>query len=392
MFESLTIKNFQSHEESSLDFCAGVNVITGDPNNGKTSILRCLTLLSQNRPSGFRYHSNFTDKPTEIILKVDGHTVSFKKDEKNATYQLDDEKWRKFGTSVPDKIINLLNLSDLNFQKQLDIPFLVTSSAGEVARTINKITKLEEVDSWVSDLTSQLNSKNKEIKIVKVDIKQVEDDLETFKDLEKVDTLLSRIAIYGNSIDKITTEKENIEEILTVLEEVDRELSLLLEVDEIAECLQKVFGINKEIEDVLLEATEIMELADELDSLVDIDESIFADYEDLQEVSIELDEVMEEWESIGSFVEADTAFDDVDVSVFDNFEALTTASEVYNDVVVQLHTIEAFTQADDAYGTCTRDYNKVKDEYVNMLKEYGKCPTCFGELTNECLHRIQEEL
>ena len=52
MLKSISIKNYQSHKETDLTFNEGVNVITGTSDSGKTAILRSLSWLINNRPSG----------------------------------------------------------------------------------------------------------------------------------------------------------------------------------------------------------------------------------------------------------------------------------------------------------------------------------------------------
>ena len=39
MIKSIQLKNFQSHRDTTLRLSPGVNVIVGDPQNGKTAIL-----------------------------------------------------------------------------------------------------------------------------------------------------------------------------------------------------------------------------------------------------------------------------------------------------------------------------------------------------------------
>ena len=109
---------------------------------------------------------------TEVTLSKDVRIN--KKGEKVVTGQkytidqgaLGNHNFEGFSTSVPDQIEETLNLSELNIQEQFDIPFLVMTSPGEIARTINRITKLEKVDEWVSKLTTKVNQNNTKIKLL----------------------------------------------------------------------------------------------------------------------------------------------------------------------------------------------------------------------------------
>ena len=52
MIKQLNIHNFQSHEDSSLNFTEGVNVIIGASDSGKSAIIRALKFVVYNSPSG----------------------------------------------------------------------------------------------------------------------------------------------------------------------------------------------------------------------------------------------------------------------------------------------------------------------------------------------------
>jgi exonuclease SbcC len=190
MFDFLRLVNFQSHRDTRVDFAPGVNVIFGLSQAGKTALIRGFQLLADNRPSGARFYANFApDKGvTRIELGIKGSgTVSIEKgvrrksdgskDIKETIYQFGDDLFTGVQRDVPDQIREILNLTELNVQKQFDQPFLVTSSAGEIARTINRITKLDNVDGWISDLAEKINTSKKTVKILESQSKELEIEL-----------------------------------------------------------------------------------------------------------------------------------------------------------------------------------------------------------------------
>jgi len=159
MINGLRIKKFQSHEDSYFRFSPFVNIIQGLSTVGKSAVLRSKRLLIDNRPSGGKFFSNFAGPKgeTEVEFELDNGSVKITKDirinkvgkkEVKATHYFLKTKEGEFtftgiGESVPDQVSNLLNMSELNFQRQFDVPFLISSStsSGEIARTINRITK-----------------------------------------------------------------------------------------------------------------------------------------------------------------------------------------------------------------------------------------------------------
>jgi DNA repair exonuclease SbcCD ATPase subunit len=48
----LILENFQSHKYSEVDFAAGLNVIVGPSDTGKSAVIRALKWVLYNEPSG----------------------------------------------------------------------------------------------------------------------------------------------------------------------------------------------------------------------------------------------------------------------------------------------------------------------------------------------------
>ena len=156
MFRKLEIKNFQSHKHTEMTFDPGVNIIYGLSQAGKTAILRAMRLAIYNRPSGAKYYSNFAAPKgqTEISIELDNgqvHLTKFVKRAKDGQKVLDGTEYETQGMTfspgvdVPEEVRKLFNMTEINIQNQFDAPFLATSSPGEIARTINRITKLKAV-------------------------------------------------------------------------------------------------------------------------------------------------------------------------------------------------------------------------------------------------------
>lgn len=247
MYKALKIKNFQSHENSSFEFSPFVNVILGLSTVGKTAVLRSLRLLSDNRPLGGRFFSDFAgDKgETTIELQLDNGRVGIsktinitgkerEKKVKSTDYLVagtDGKEYNFSGTgdSVPDQVKSILNLSELNLQRQFDLPFLVSSSAGEIAKTINRITNQEKADELVASLSSKINDGNRRITFLEQDISNdkelllsyegLDDAKKHIEDLSQKEALLIKIRAQISSLEKMILsfrEKQTIIKTLTL--------------------------------------------------------------------------------------------------------------------------------------------------------------------------------
>ena len=169
MLETLDILNFRSHTDTHFEFSSGVNAIVGNPDSGKTNCLRSLIWLLTNRPLGFRFHSQFSDDPTMVTAQFSGEeSMTLGKTKTKSMYQIGGENLRSIGSDVPEEIQRAANMTELNIQSQLSKPFLICNSSGEVAKTFNRITRLEKPDQAISALTTDINTKNKELKTLEM--------------------------------------------------------------------------------------------------------------------------------------------------------------------------------------------------------------------------------
>ena len=165
MIEKIEIHNFQSHKATVMDLDAKVNTLQGNSDCGKSAVLRALHWLIFN-PAGDYFISDWARKgktqtaPCEVIVHVDGHKIVRRRDKDFNGYYLDDEMFEATRNSVPKKISDILNLGEVNVQRQLDPPFLLSMSAGEVSRYINSLVNLTRIDNW----TSAANSRERKLR------------------------------------------------------------------------------------------------------------------------------------------------------------------------------------------------------------------------------------
>jgi len=199
MIKSVNIFNFQSHRKTKLFFNPFVNVIEGESLNGKTAIIRAIRWVLFNRPLGFNFHSNFAkEKYTSVEIEFDDGTVELIKDKNKSYYVLNgdyENTYQAMKGNLPDKIKSLMNVDEINIQRQLDSPFLITGSAGEIARMINNITNLEKVDLWVSDLTSDINSENRLLELKKLELESNQENLKHYN-------ILPDLILYNKNVQK----------------------------------------------------------------------------------------------------------------------------------------------------------------------------------------------
>lgn len=176
--ERLDLKNFQCHRSLSIEFDPLITTLVGKTNSGKSAILRALRWLVQNFPAGDEFISD-GEKYCRARLTVDGHRVVRRIGDRSE-YRLDDKVYKAFGRNVPPAIAKLINLTDENFQSQLDAPFWFGLTPGQVAKELNRIVDLGVIDKTLANLAQVSRQATSEVALTKTrlqEAKQTRDKL-----------------------------------------------------------------------------------------------------------------------------------------------------------------------------------------------------------------------
>lgn len=161
MIKQLRITKYQSHDRAVLDFRPGVNLIVGDSDCGKSALLRALRWLVFNRPSGFTFQSHWAKKGEDTAVEValsDGNVARRVRNNKDNQYSLStlEELLEAVRTDVPEEVKGVLRMDALNVQRQGDKPFLLDESPPEVARVLNTVAGLDNIDTAHSRVAGKI--------------------------------------------------------------------------------------------------------------------------------------------------------------------------------------------------------------------------------------------
>lgn len=195
MINNVELKNFQSHKNTKLNFSKGLNVIIGKTDSGKSSILRAINYASNNRPLINNYLNKYLkeDEKKEFSIKIDDITRI--KNEKENKYKIDGKKniLKAFGTEVPEEISNYFNFNILNFQSQLEAPFLLSKSSGEIAKFLNKIIKLDVIDKALKNIESIKRKYKNEYENNLKEEEKIKNEIEKYKWIENFEIELESL-------------------------------------------------------------------------------------------------------------------------------------------------------------------------------------------------------
>jgi DNA repair ATPase RecN len=385
MLSLLEIKNFQSHRNTHLELHPNVNIIFGLSLSGKTAISRAINLVINNNPAGCKFYSNFApDKGQTIVgLKlieqkpiIITKTVARKSDKsktlENTSYDFGGESFPKVGRDVPDEIYKVLNLTELNIQKQFDQPFLITSSPGEFARTINRITKLDKVDDWQKDISRRINKTKNEVSLLESQLREEEIEIAKYAGFEDLEIEIKGLKSFSDflevkqqNLSRIDSLLASFEDAEIIIENIKPALELTIQINKIDQIERDIIDITREYE--LIE--QLQDLGDRINLLLPIKRKLKILEEKLEKIAylekkyqlteniLNLDgqiklltEVQQKLRTLESLFEKETLFKELDFSL-SKIEALENSIEKNK-----------------------KEYTDIKQQYFDALKGVKECP------------------
>jgi len=279
MIEKLTIENFQSHADSSFEFDAGVNVIIGQSDSGKSAVIRALNWVCNNKPSGDDFRSDWGGD-TSVSIECDGRRIVREKKGKtgNSYYQqwltgaCEIEEFKAFGNSVPDELRDHINMTDINWQRQLDSPFLLSNTAGEVAQKLNEIVNLSVIDTSLSNIQARKRDQGQKIREKEAIIEEHSEDLKKFdhlpafkaglKEAEALDIAACSIS---DSLDFLEAQTKKIKDAQDRIEKAEVLLKYEERMSEIEEMIIEWTTLQEILEDYIERSDRLSVLADRIE-------------------------------------------------------------------------------------------------------------------------------
>jgi len=232
MINELIINNFQSHKEAKLEFHPGINIIVGPSDNGKTAVLRALNWIINNKPDGDNFRSKWGgETKAELILDSNEKITRIKN--KENIYKLNDLVFKAFGRSVPKEIQEILNISPINLQYQFDSPFLLSNTSGEVAKYLNRIINLEDIDLSFSKINSRIREENNDLKNNENKLNELKIELKELDWIDKTNLKLIELEKLEKSIKEKELKYNKLSGIVKVIDVIEEGLKQYKDINNI---------------------------------------------------------------------------------------------------------------------------------------------------------------
>jgi len=217
----LTVEAFGLHIKKVVKFTKGLNIIVGESEEGKSTLIRALYLLIENSPRGGEklYQSWLTDKKLSIQLKDDaGNTV---KRTKNKYYLNNGKPLKAFGTSVPDPVKELFNFKEINWQKQNDVHYLLFSTGGSAGKLLNSATGMGDQEIIIDSIKQKLSHSKSEIKRHKKNNEVHLKTIERLKNIVRYKLKAEGIIYLEKEVSELEIKTSRLENILVQLELIE---------------------------------------------------------------------------------------------------------------------------------------------------------------------------
>ena len=265
MIDSIRIRNIQSHKDTELDLCPGINVIVGSSNNGKTAILRSLYWSIYNRPLGIDSlcsHWALDDKGNikdEMSVEVrKGDDVLIRRKAKNVNqYVLNGDELNAIKTDVPPEVKAFYRLNETNIQRQQDAPFLVSNTSGEVARYFNGIAHLDVIDNTLSIAEGLKRQQRRLIEMLEKNKEEQEGLHSSFSWIDGVSTLLDKMERLESREKALEAKIEKLSSSISAYGRCTAEIEPLSKAAECRSLIEEIEAMKNEMDSISAKAKKL---------------------------------------------------------------------------------------------------------------------------------------
>lgn len=287
MIKELDIKNFQCWEEVLFTFHPGVNAVIGLSDKGKSSFIRALLWPITNKPAGETVMSHWLGRgeETTVLLTTEDVKVSRLRSKSKNLYYLNGSERASFRQAPPDDIQQALNFSDLNIQRQAESFFLVNFTAGEVARYLNRIVNLEEIDGSLLHAGREVRRHRKLAEGTQQQIEELDQKMEVLTWVTEAASKHSKLEAESRALRQRENKLTQLDTLLYRLSQAEEELVKYDHVGEMREKLDAWAQLHEEIEDRTMPMIRLGSLLNE----IQIREKRIASYVKVPEMREKLD-------------------------------------------------------------------------------------------------------
>jgi hypothetical protein len=222
--DAIRLVNFQQHEDLRIKFSPTITTLVGDNNAGKSTALRGFHWLCFNQLRG-KGLINWHARQAKVQLAADNSRLS-RSIGRRACYRRDSQTFLAFGRDVPDAIRDLLNLdASVNFQMQHESFYWFMLSESALARELNRIADLDQIDRALAFVATRARETNAEAKVCRARLAEARETARETAWALQARRKLNKIAAFESSIAQNRTRGARIAAVLQDVKSVSEMLA-----------------------------------------------------------------------------------------------------------------------------------------------------------------------
>lgn len=404
------IKDFEIIENLDLTIPNGLTIITGDSNNGKSSIFKAIRAILYNKHSDLKIRKG-TSSYT-IAIQDGANTVICRRNaskQVKTAYQVNGNDLTKVGRNaiieVEDamniKPIDILNDSvELNFVKQFAYPFLLDKTPSQL---YNFLANSYDTDKFMSLVTTMKN----DLKEMSDSIKRYEGSLDTlatiFKDNQNKYNIVKGSGIVTDFVFSMDKDFKKYSIVSNLLASMEKDIqdngyykSHLDTIGGILNALGPINQVSNQIDNLTSLRGFMEELREEILKREGYKKTYKSLNDKLNVSTKEIDKRFNDLNSLKSQVDSLRSLtNEVDDAILNNnqinsildtqVEMLVNDKDIHDfmtlsRMIIEIDkSIETINHAQDNLQDANTRIDKIKEE----LNEFKVCPLCGNELINE---------
>lgn len=335
MIKSLEIVGYEAYKKGiKIDnLSKGLNVFVGESDSAKSTIVRSLKWVNENRPQGEGFRSKSLPKKKSVKVTetfYDGTSITREKSSKKNQYILPDGSILKaLRSDVPDEVRQITRINPINIQTQhpKDQYFLLGESPGQVAKMFNEVAGLAVMDRAMAAINKRVRSNNSAMTLIEGDIKEYTKTLEELEWTIEATKVVESFSKDYKTIQKLEIEISELTDILMSYRKLIKKIQKYKKLSKAKTALMQL--IDKE-EELTTKESKIKKIKKCLNSLKE-NALTLKEYDGIGEAQNKLKTLLKAQETINSEQQTVTNLNSTLSRLADTQEDLKESKEDFND-------------------------------------------------------------
>ena len=271
----VVLHNYRAYKHEVIPIAKGLNVVWGDGDAGKSALVKGIAWALLNAPQ-----SNYINKKIKtakgniksseivyahvtfdtgdiIVRESDSSTPNIYRIGHVDTPKEDWVELKNFGNGIPEPVQTVINLSDLNLQKQFDSHFLLASKSSDVAKELNKMVNLEIIDSSTTKINKEVALTKKKKEADEFSVKELSVELESYRFLNDVEEMLGKIETISEKVGSNKSALQQITDSVTKCSAITKEIVQLQPYIEAKALCKSYTALGKELDSKVTSSNKI---------------------------------------------------------------------------------------------------------------------------------------